>query len=70
MKIVVTAGGTGGHIALAIINKLKEIDKDVDILYIGTSDRMESKIVPPLGIKYLGIKIKGPHRKIFCHRCF
>ena len=48
MKIIVSAGGTGGHIypALAIINKLKQRNKDIDILYIGTTDRMEAKIIP------------------------
>lgn len=65
MKIIVSAGGTGGHIypALAIINKLKERNKDLDILYIGTTDRMEKDIVPPLGIKYIGIPMKGLNRK-------
>ncbi len=43
MKVVITAGGTGGHIfpALALISKLKEKDKDVEVLYIGTTNRME-----------------------------
>ena len=65
MRIVVTAGGTGGHIfpALAIINKLKEINPDCNILYIGTTDRMESELVPKLGIVYKGIEIKGLDRK-------
>lgn len=65
MKIIVSAGGTGGHIypALAIINKLKERNKDLDVLYIGTTDRMEKDIVPSLGIKYEGIPMKGLNRK-------
>ena len=65
MRIVVTAGGTGGHIfpALAIINKIKELDPDCNILYIGTTDRMESELVPKLGIVYKGIEIKGLNRK-------
>jgi len=65
MRVIVSAGGTGGHIypALAIINKIKENDKDCDILYIGTTDRMEATIVPNLGIKYKGIEIKGLNRK-------
>ena len=42
MKIIVSAGGTGGHIypALAIINKFKEKEKDLDVLYIGTHNRI------------------------------
>ena len=65
MKIVITAGGTGGHIfpALALISKLKEKDKDVDILYIGTTDRMEKDIIPKQNINYVGIKMIGLNRK-------
>jgi len=65
MRVVVSAGGTGGHIypALAIINKIKEMDKDSEILYIGTTDRMESTIVPNQGIKYIGIEMKGLNRR-------
>lgn len=65
MKVIVSAGGTGGHIypALAIINKLKERNKDLEILYIGTTDRMEKDIVPSLGIEYKGIEMKGLNRK-------
>lgn len=65
MKVIVSAGGTGGHIypALAIINKLKEKYKDLELLYIGTTDRMEKDLVPSLGINYVGIEMKGLNRK-------
>ncbi len=65
MKVVITAGGTGGHIfpALALISKLKEKDKNVEILYIGTTDRMEKDIIPKEGIPYVGIEMKGLNRK-------
>lgn len=65
MRVVVSAGGTGGHIypALAIISKIKEMDKNSEILYIGTTDRMESTIVPNQGINYLGVEMKGLNRK-------
>jgi len=61
MKVVITAGGTGGHIypAIAMINKIKEMDKNAQFLYIGTTNRMEKDIIPSLGIDYNGIKIKG-----------
>ena len=64
MRVIVTAGGTGGHIypALAIINKLKERHKDLTILYIGTTDRMEATLIPSLGITYKGIPLKGLNR--------
>ena len=43
MKVMISAGGTGGHIypAISIINKIKENDKTAEFLYIGTTDRME-----------------------------
>ena len=65
MRAIVVAGGTGGHIypALAIINKIKEQEKNSEILYIGTSDRMEKDIVPKLGIKFVGLEMIGLNRK-------
>ncbi len=65
MKVIIVAGGTGGHIypALAIINKLKERNKDLEVLYIGTTDRMEKDLIPKLGIPYKGIEMKGLNRK-------
>lgn len=61
MKIIVTAGGTGGHIypALAIINKFKEKEKDLEVLYIGTEDRIEKDIIPKHNINYIGIEMSG-----------
>lgn len=65
MKVIVTAGGTGGHIypALSIINELKK-DKTNKYLYIGTKDRMESDIVPALNIPYKSIEIYGLKKNI------
>lgn len=65
MKVIVVAGGTGGHIypAIAIINKIKEKDSNSKILYIGTTDRMEKDLVPKLGIDYIGIEMSGLNRK-------
>ena len=65
MKIVITAGGTGGHIfpALAVINKIKEKDKTAKILYIGTTNRMEKDIIPKENIPYVGIEMLGLNRK-------
>lgn len=66
MKVILSAGGTGGHIypALAIANKIKEKDKNAQILYVGTSNRMEKDIVPKAGYKFVGIKTDGFHRKL------
>ena len=67
MKYLITAGGTGGHIypAVAMINKIKEMDSKAEFLYIGTTDRMEKDIIPNLGIDYNGIKIKGLSKNPF-----
>lgn len=61
MRIIVSAGGTGGHIypALAIINKFMEKEPDTEVLYIGTHNRMEKDIVPKRGIKYEELEIYG-----------
>jgi len=66
MRVVISAGGTGGHIypAIAIINKIKEEEPNSDILYIGTSDRMEKDIIPQLNIKYEEINVSGLKRKL------
>ncbi len=61
MRIVVSAGGTGGHIypALAVIDKLKEKYSNLEVLYIGTKNRMESEIIPERGIPFQGLEIYG-----------
>lgn len=65
MRVVVTAGGTGGHIypALAIINKIKELHPESEFLYIGTHNRMEKDIIPGFGIPFRSIEIYGFNRK-------
>lgn len=61
MKIIVSAGGSFGHInpALAIIKKFQEKEKNLEVLYIGTHNRMEKEIVPNEGIPYEEIEIYG-----------
>ena len=65
MRVIVTAGGTGGHIypALAVINKIKEMDKNSEFLYIGTHNRMEKDIIPKYNIPFETIEIYGFNRK-------
>lgn len=65
MRIVISAGGTGGHIypALAIINKIKEQEPDSEFLYIGTHNRMEKDIIPKYNIPFETIEIYGLNRK-------
>jgi len=61
MKLIVTAGGTLGHInpALAIINYYKKQEKNLEVLYIGTHNRMEKDIVPEQRIVYKAIEVYG-----------
>ena len=65
MKVVISAGGTGGHIypALAIINKIKEMEPKSEFLYIGTHNRMEKDIIPKHNIPFKSIEIYGFNRK-------
>lgn len=64
MRVIISAGGTGGHIypALAIINKIKEHEPNSEFLYIGTHNRMEKDIVPEKGIPFESIEIYGFNR--------
>ena len=61
MRVIITAGGTGGHIypALAILNKIKEKEPNSEFIYIGTHNRMEKDIVPAAGYQYESIEIYG-----------
>ena len=61
MHVIITAGGTGGHIypALAILNKIKEKEPNSEFIYIGTHNRMEKDIVPAAGYQYESIEIYG-----------
>lgn len=65
MRVVVSAGGTGGHIypALAIINKIKEKEPNSEFIYIGTHNRMEKDIIPKHNIPFKSIEIYGFNRK-------
>ena len=65
MRVIISAGGTGGHIypALAIINKIKEKEPNSEFLYIGTHNRMEKDIIPKYNIPFETIEIYGLNRK-------
>lgn len=66
MRVIITGGGTGGHIypALAIANGILARDPKTIILYIGIRDGMEARLVPEAGIKFVGISGKGLPRKL------
>jgi UDP-N-acetylglucosamine--N-acetylmuramyl-(pentapeptide) pyrophosphoryl-undecaprenol N-acetylglucosamine transferase len=64
MRVIISGGGTGGHIfpALAIANALKEIDSTTDILFVGAEGRMEMEKIPAAGYAIEGLKISGLQR--------
>jgi UDP-N-acetylglucosamine--N-acetylmuramyl-(pentapeptide) pyrophosphoryl-undecaprenol N-acetylglucosamine transferase len=66
MKVIISGGGTGGHIfpAIAIANALKSKVKDIDILFIGAKGRMEMEKIPAAGYKIKGLWISGLQRRI------
>ena len=65
LRVIVTAGGTGGHIypALAMINKIKEMEPNSKFLYIGTHNRLEKDIIPKYNIPFKELEIYGFNRK-------
>jgi UDP-N-acetylglucosamine--N-acetylmuramyl-(pentapeptide) pyrophosphoryl-undecaprenol N-acetylglucosamine transferase len=64
-KIIISGGGTGGHIfpAIAIANALKSLDPATEILFVGAKGRMEMEKVPAAGYKIIGLEIQGIQRK-------
>lgn len=66
MKVLVTGGGTGGHIypALALIDHLKKIEPATEFLYVGSTNGLESNIVPARGISFEQIHTQGFKRSL------
>lgn len=65
LKIIISGGGTGGHIfpAVSIANAIKEILPDTDILFVGAEGRMEMHRVPAAGYPIKGLPVAGFDRK-------
>lgn len=66
IKAIISGGGTGGHIfpALSIANKLKELNPETEILFVGAEGRMEMEKVPAAGYKIVGLPVAGLQRKL------
>lgn len=66
MKIMISGGGTGGHIypALALIETLKKRHPDLQVLYIGTENGLEADLVPRAGVPFKSIQIAGLKRSL------
>jgi UDP-N-acetylglucosamine--N-acetylmuramyl-(pentapeptide) pyrophosphoryl-undecaprenol N-acetylglucosamine transferase len=65
-RIIISGGGTGGHIfpAIAIANAFRERYQDAQILFVGAAGRMEMTRVPEAGYKIMGLWISGLQRKL------
>jgi UDP-N-acetylglucosamine--N-acetylmuramyl-(pentapeptide) pyrophosphoryl-undecaprenol N-acetylglucosamine transferase len=63
-KVIISGGGTGGHIypAIAIASAFKEIDPKIDILFVGAEGKMEMEKVPRAGFNIIGLPVVGINR--------
>ena len=67
MKVLISGGGTGGHIfpAISIANAIREIKPDTEFLFIGALGRMEMDKVPAEGYRIIGLPVRGFIRPLF-----
>jgi UDP-N-acetylglucosamine--N-acetylmuramyl-(pentapeptide) pyrophosphoryl-undecaprenol N-acetylglucosamine transferase len=65
-KVIISGGGTGGHIfpAIAIANALRKIDPETEILFVGAEGRMEMEKIPAAGYRIIGLPVAGLYRSI------
>ncbi|RKO69974.1 undecaprenyldiphospho-muramoylpentapeptide beta-N-acetylglucosaminyltransferase [Sphingobacterium puteale] len=65
IRVIISGGGTGGHIfpAISIANALKTMDPANEILFVGANGRMEMDKVPAAGYSIVGLDIQGINRK-------
>ncbi|HOP69156.1 MAG: undecaprenyldiphospho-muramoylpentapeptide beta-N-acetylglucosaminyltransferase [Dethiobacteria bacterium] len=66
MRIILSGGGTGGHIypALALARHILKREEGAELLYVGTAAGLESKIVPEAGIPFVAIPARGYSRRL------
>ena len=66
MKVIISGGGTGGHIfpAIAIADELKKRIENIDLLFVGAKGRMEMERVPKAGYPIVGLWISGLQRRL------
>jgi UDP-N-acetylglucosamine--N-acetylmuramyl-(pentapeptide) pyrophosphoryl-undecaprenol N-acetylglucosamine transferase len=65
-RIIMSGGGTGGHLfpAIAIANELKALDPSAEILFVGALGKMEMDKVPRAGYKIIGLPVSAFHRRL------
>ena len=66
MKVIITGGGSGGHVnpALAIANIIKTNEPDSEIIFVGTSKGLENDLVPKAGYELRHVEISGIRRSL------
>ena len=66
IRAIISGGGTGGHIfpAISIADKLKELNPDTEILFVGATGKMEMEKVPAAGYRITGLPIVGMQRQL------
>jgi UDP-N-acetylglucosamine--N-acetylmuramyl-(pentapeptide) pyrophosphoryl-undecaprenol N-acetylglucosamine transferase len=67
LRIIFAGGGTGGHLfpAIAIAEEFRKVRPDAKILFVGTKEKIEARVVPQYGFQFQSIWISGVHRKRF-----
>lgn len=65
IRVIISGGGTGGHIfpAVSIASKLRELNPESEILFVGAEGKMEMEKVPAAGFKIVGLPIVGLQRQ-------
>lgn len=65
-KVIISGGGTGGHIfpAISIANALRKTDPEIDILFVGAEGRMEMDKIPEAGYRIIGLPVAGLYRSL------
>jgi len=65
-RIIISGGGTGGHIfpALSIANSIKDLCPEAEILFVGAEGKMEMERVPAAGYKIIGLPVAGLQRSL------
>ena len=66
LRVIISGGGTGGHIfpAVSIANKLKEVNPETEILFVGAEGKMEMEKVPAAGYRIVGLPMVGLQRQL------
>ncbi len=63
-RVIISGGGTGGHIfpAISIANALRKIDPGIELLFVGAEGRMEMEKIPAAGYRIVGLPVAGLYR--------